>query len=106
MAGAPVAPRKPRTRAVHGEVTVDEYYWLLDRDDPDTVAYLEAENAYTAAQTEHLGPLRERLFEEIKARVQETDLSVPESARRVVVCHPHRGRQAVSDLLSTTRARR
>jgi oligopeptidase B len=53
---------------------------LLDRDDPDTVAYLEAENAYTEAQTEHLGPLRERLFDEIKARVQETDLSVP--ARR------------------------
>ena len=77
MSDAPVAPRKPHVRTVHGEETVDDYYWLLDRDDPDTVAYLEAENAYTEQQTDHLGPLRDRLFEEIKARVQETDLSVP-----------------------------
>ncbi|MEY2458698.1 MAG: oligopeptidase [Acidimicrobiaceae bacterium] len=80
MSDAPIAPRKPHVRTFHGDEVVDEYYWLLDRDDPDTVAYLEAENAYTEAQTEHLGPLRERLFDEIKARVQETDLSVP--ARR------------------------
>ncbi|MEY2433743.1 MAG: oligopeptidase [Acidimicrobiaceae bacterium] len=77
MAEAPVAPRKPHVRKVHGDETVDDYYWLLDRDDPDTIAYLEAENAYTEAQTDHLAPLRDRLFEEIKARVQETDLSVP-----------------------------
>ena len=77
MADAPLAPRKPHVRTVHGESTEDPYYWLLDRDDPDTIAYLEAENEYTAAQTEHLAPLRDRLFEEIKARVQETDLSVP-----------------------------
>lgn len=80
MVEAPVAPRKPHLRTIHGDEPVDDYYWLLDRDDPDTIAYLEAENAYTTAQTEHLGPLRERLFDEIKARVQETDLSVP--ARR------------------------
>ncbi len=77
MGEAPVAPRKPHVRDVHGDTTVDEYYWLLDRDDPDTVAYLEAENAFTRSQTEHLEPLQERLFDEIKARVQETDLSVP-----------------------------
>jgi oligopeptidase B len=77
MAEAPVAPRKSHVRRVHDDETVDEYYWLLDRDDPDTIAYLDAENAYTATQTEHLALLRDRLFEEIKARVQETDLSVP-----------------------------
>ena len=77
MAEAPLAPRKPRVRKIHDDETVDDYYWLLDRDDPDTIAYLEAENAHTEAQTEHLSALRERLFEEIKARVQETDLSVP-----------------------------
>src|SRR5947208_2881130 len=77
MSSPPVAPRKSHVRSVHGEDTVDDYYWLLDRDDPDTRAYLEAENDYTAAQTEHLAPLRERLFDEIKARVQETDLTVP-----------------------------
>jgi oligopeptidase B len=77
MSEAPVAPRKPHVRRVHSDETVDDYYWLLDRDDPDTIAYLEAENAYTEAETQDLGPLRDRLFEEIKARVQETDLSVP-----------------------------
>src|SRR3954454_6732791 len=77
MADAPISPRKPHRRTVHGESTDDDYYWLLDRDDPDTVAYLEAENAFTEAQTEHLAPLRARLFDEIKARVQETDMSVP-----------------------------
>ncbi len=74
---APVAKRVPHVRNVHGDETVDDWYWLVDRDDPDTVPYLEAENAFTDAGTEHLGALRERLFEEIKARVQETDLSVP-----------------------------
>lgn len=73
----PVAKRVPHVRTVHGESVTDDYYWLLDRDDPDTIAYLEAENAWTEAATAHLAPLRDRLFEEIKARVQETDLSVP-----------------------------
>ncbi|HEY2795596.1 MAG TPA: S9 family peptidase, partial [Micromonosporaceae bacterium] len=47
------------------------------KDDPDTVAYLTAENDYTDASTQHLGPLREQIFGEIKQRTQETDLSVP-----------------------------
>jgi oligopeptidase B len=62
---------------MHGDETVDEWHWLVDRDDPDTKAYLEAENAFTEAGTAHLESLRERLFEEIKARVKQTDLSVP-----------------------------
>ena len=73
----PIAKRVPHERTVHGDTVVDDWYWLLDRDDPDTIPYLEAENTYTEQQTEHLAPLRERLFDEIKARVQETDLSVP-----------------------------
>src|SRR3954471_22663389 len=77
MPEAPLAPRKPHIRSFHDDETVDDYYWLLDRDDADTIPYLEAENTYTEAMTEHLGPLRERLFDEIKARVQETDMSVP-----------------------------
>jgi oligopeptidase B len=74
---APVAKRVPRVRRLHGDEVVDEYAWLVERDDPDTVAYLEAENAYTASVTAGLAELRERLFGEIKARVKETDLSVP-----------------------------
>jgi oligopeptidase B len=73
----PVAKRQPHVREVHGDRVVDEWYWLRDNDDRDAIAYLEAENAYTDALTERLAPLRADLFEEIKARVQETDLSVP-----------------------------
>jgi oligopeptidase B len=76
-AGPPVAKRVPSVRRLHGDEVVDEYRWLVDRDDPDTVAYLEAENAYTASVTAGLADLRDRLFHEIKSRVQETDLSVP-----------------------------
>src|SRR5690606_11676848 len=73
----PVAKRVPTQRVHHGDQVVDEYAWLADRDDPDTIAYLTAENAYTQAATAHLADLRRTVFEEIKRRTQETDLSVP-----------------------------
>jgi len=63
--------------AAHGDERIDEWYWLRERENPDVRAYLEAENAYTAAATAHLTPLREQLFGEIRGRVQETDASVP-----------------------------
>jgi oligopeptidase B len=73
----PVAPKRPINREHHGDVVVDDYEWLRDKSAPDTIAYLEAENAYTASQTAHLAGLREAIFTEIKDRTQETDLSVP-----------------------------
>lgn len=73
----PVAKRLPHERSVHGRISEDPWFWLRDRDDPDVVAYLEAENAFTGARTAHTEALQERLFEEIRSRVQETDLSVP-----------------------------
>jgi oligopeptidase B len=73
----PAAKRVPTERVHHGDVVVDEYAWLAEKDHPDTIAYLEAENAYTEAETSHLAGLRETLFGEIKARTRETDLSVP-----------------------------
>lgn len=76
-ASAPLADRKPVDRVHHGDVVVDDYEWLRDKTDPDVIAYLEAENAYTEAQTAHLGELRDKIFEEIKARTQQTDMSVP-----------------------------
>ncbi|MFG1783318.1 S9 family peptidase [Rhodococcus oryzae] len=74
---APVAKKVPLERTHHGDTFVDNYEWLREKDDPEVRAYLEAENAYTEQQTEHLAPLRETIFQEIKARTQETDLSVP-----------------------------
>src|SRR5690606_36751833 len=46
-------------------------------DEPEVIAHLEAENAYTEVRTAELEPLRERLFQEVKSRVLETELSVP-----------------------------
>jgi oligopeptidase B len=76
-AAPPVAPRKPFTRIHHGDQVVDDYEWLRDADNPETLAYLEAENAWAEQQTAHLAELRETIFNEIKDRTQETDLSVP-----------------------------
>lgn len=73
----PMAKRVPAERVHHGDLFVDEYAWLADRDNPDTVAYLTAENEYTQAATAHLAELRQTVFDEIKRRTQETDLSVP-----------------------------
>jgi oligopeptidase B len=72
----PRAKTVPTVRTFHGDTVVDEYEWLRDKDSPDTIAYLEAENEYTERATSHLADLRETLFEEIRSRTKETDLSV------------------------------
>ncbi|MEV6432688.1 S9 family peptidase [Nocardia sp. NPDC051463] len=74
---APIAKAVATERVHHGDTFVDEYEWLRDKENPEVIAYLEAENAYTEVRTAHLQPLREKIFDEIKARTQETDLSVP-----------------------------
>ena len=76
-AEAPSAKQVPHERTYHGDTVTDEYAWLADKDDPDTIAYLKAENAYTEAITAGLAPLQDQIFAEIKARTQESDLSVP-----------------------------
>ena len=73
----PAAARRPVTRTHHGDAFEDPYEWLRAKEDAEVVSHLEAENAYTDARTAHLEPLREQLFQEVKARVLETDLSVP-----------------------------
>jgi len=68
-------------REHHGDRVVDPFEWLRNKDDPEVRAHLEAENAYAEAITSHLEPLRARIFDEIKSRTQETDLSVPAAYR-------------------------
>ncbi|WP_350348236.1 S9 family peptidase [Agromyces sp. G08B096] len=77
MLTPPETPKRPTTREHHGDVVVDDYEWLRDKDDPEVIAHLHAENAYTNARTEHLAVLTEQIFEEITERTKETDLSVP-----------------------------
>jgi oligopeptidase B len=77
----PVAARRPVTKIHHGHERTDDYEWLRDKESPEVIAHLEAENAYTQARTAHLADLRQTLFDEIKARTRETDLSVPTRIR-------------------------
>lgn len=76
----PSAKRVDTVRTHHGDDFADPYEWLRDKSDPAVIAHLEAENTYTEGATAHLEPLRQSIFDEIKARTKETDLSVP--ARR------------------------
>ena len=77
MSNPPIAKQVPTERTHHGDTVTDPYAWLTDPKDPEVIAYLEAENAYMEASTADLGELRSEIFDEIKARTQETDLSVP-----------------------------
>ncbi len=73
----PTAKKDPVERTHHGDTVIDEYAWLAKKDDPDVVAHLEAENVFTQQVTGRLKPLADSIFQEIKGRTQETDLSVP-----------------------------
>ncbi|GEE01250.1 protease [Gordonia spumicola] len=73
----PVAKRVHSERVHHGDVFVDEYAWLGEKEDPEVTAYLEAQNAFADAQTADLADLRSAIFGEIKARTRETDMGVP-----------------------------
>jgi Protease II len=73
----PIAKQVPTERTQHGDTVTDPYAWLTDPKDPEVIAYLEAENRYTDSLTAGLAGLRSDVFDEIKARTQETDLSVP-----------------------------
>ncbi|UAL28311.1 S9 family peptidase [Nocardioides rotundus] len=77
----PVAERRPVTTEHHGRSRTDDYDWLRDKDDPAVRAYLDAENEHTRGRTAHLADLRQTLFEEVKDRTRETDLSVPTRVR-------------------------
>lgn len=79
--GPPRAERRPVTATHHGRDRIDEYDWLRAKDDPAVLAHLEAENDWTQARTNHLADLRSAIFDEIKARTRETDLSVPTRVR-------------------------
>jgi oligopeptidase B len=73
----PTIPARPIELTLHGDTRVDPWFWLRHREDPDVIGYLEAENAYTSAALGHTKALQQELFEEIRARVQETDVSAP-----------------------------
>ena len=73
----PVAKVVPKPMTALGETRVDNYFWLRDRNDPDTLKYLESENRYTEAVMKHTDTLQSKLYSEILGRIKQTDLSVP-----------------------------
>jgi len=73
----PVATARATVRSHHGDDVEDRYEWFRAKEDAEVIAHLEAENAYTQQRTAHLDGLRQRIFDEIKGRTLETDLSVP-----------------------------
>jgi len=73
----PLAKVVPTRLEQHGDVRVDNYHWLKDRENPDVLRYLEAENAYTAGVMAKTKPLQETLFHEFKDRIKQTDVTVP-----------------------------
>jgi len=74
---APRATVQPESLEIHGDVRIDDYYWLKDRGNPEVIAYLEAENAYAQATLAHTETLQEKLFEEIVGRIKKDDSTVP-----------------------------
>ena len=98
---------------MHGDRRIDDYFWLRDRDDPRTLAYLRAENAYADAWFAPHAALKEQLYQEMFGRIQQDDDSVPyrkglwwyssrtQTGRPVPALHPPARRSAAS--AATTR---
>jgi oligopeptidase B len=76
-AAPPIAAKKPHTTEIHGYTLKDDYFWLREKANPDVIAYLNAENAYTEAVMKATKPLQEALYTEMLGRIKQTDLSVP-----------------------------
>jgi oligopeptidase B len=73
----PKARIERRETSIHGHLLMDDYAWLREKDNPETIAYLEAENAYTAAVMASTAGLQEKLYGEMLSHIKETDTSVP-----------------------------
>ncbi|MFX0115925.1 MAG: S9 family peptidase, partial [Candidatus Hodarchaeota archaeon] len=76
----PVAKIDPKKFILHGEEHTDNYYWLRQRENPEVIEYLKAENAYTDTMMKDTEVLQNQLFEEMKGRLKEDDMSAPERA--------------------------
>ena len=77
MTPAPLAKKLPVELTLHGDTRTDDYYWLRERENPEVIAYLEAENSYTEEVLRPAAALQERIYQEILGRIQQTDLEVP-----------------------------
>src|SRR5215208_4309707 len=73
----PVAAKKPHETKMHGDTRVDNYFWLRDRKNPEVLAHLDAEDAYTEAMMKGTEALQQKLYDELLSHVKQTDLALP-----------------------------
>ena len=74
----PIAPQRPHTITTHGDERADPWFWLREQEDPQTMEYLRAENAFTEVFMQPLEALQEAIYAEIRGRIKEDDNTVPE----------------------------
>jgi oligopeptidase B len=74
---APIAKVEKKELTINGDTRIDNYYWLNQRENPEVIAYLEAENAYTKSMMSHTDAFQEKLFNEMVGRIKQADVSVP-----------------------------
>ena len=74
---APIAKKIEKKLEKHGDIRIDNYYWLNDRENPEVIHYLEEENKYTEEILKPTEEFQAKLFEEMKLRIKEDDSSVP-----------------------------
>ena len=103
---APTPKKLPQTLSLHGDDRRDDYYWMKEREDPEVIAHLQAENAYFDAKMAHLKDFREELFEEIKGRIKQDDSSVPYTNRGYIYRTAYETGDQYPPLLPQTRRRR
>jgi oligopeptidase B len=73
----PAAKKIPVVHENHGDKRTDNYFWLREKENPETIAYLEAENAYAAEIMKPTEKFQAALYDELLGRIKQTDLSVP-----------------------------
>ncbi|MBL8077637.1 MAG: S9 family peptidase [Anaerolineales bacterium] len=85
----PIAAKRPHFITQHGVTRNDEYYWMRERENPEALQYLQAENEYLEEVLGHIQPLRKQLFEEMKGRIKEADETVPEKIGKYLYYKRH-----------------
>lgn len=101
----PTAKKVPKALIHHDDTRIDDYHWLRDRNDPDVLAYLEAENKFTGTVMRSTESLQQQLYEEMLGRIQEDDSEVPYPSGIVPLLQPDGERESLPDTLPASFAR-
>ena len=73
----PIAKKKPTSSITHNHERIDNYAWLREKESPEVIQYLNAENDFTKAHTKHTEKFTESLYEEMLNHIEENDYSTP-----------------------------